>query len=165
MSSSFEIDRPYRFTAGAVGDPGQRVFYLQATSDDATVTLKVEKQQVAALCEYLAGILADLPPATTEQVGSLELVEPAVEEWAIGGLAVAYEQDDDCILLVAEELVEVDDDGDPVAVPATARFYLGRPQVAAFIEHGIDLVRAGRPSCRYCMRPMDPTGHICPRLN
>jgi len=165
MSSSFEIDRPTRFIAGAVGEPGQRVFYLQAQSDAATVTLKVEKQQVAALCEYLAGILADLPPATTEQVGSLHLLEPAIAEWAIGGLAVAYEQADDCILLVAEELVEVDDDGDPLAIPATARFTLARPQVAAFIELGLDLVRAGRPTCRYCLRPMDPAGHVCPRLN
>jgi hypothetical protein len=30
VSASFEFDGPDHFTAGAMGPPGQRVFYLQA---------------------------------------------------------------------------------------------------------------------------------------
>jgi hypothetical protein len=30
MSDSFELDAPDTFTVGAVGPPGERVFYLQA---------------------------------------------------------------------------------------------------------------------------------------
>ena len=30
MNPSFELPRPQRFTAGTVGEPGRRVFFLQA---------------------------------------------------------------------------------------------------------------------------------------
>lgn len=61
---SFEIDAPDHFTAGAVGPPGQRVFYLQSREAGRVLTLKVEKEHVRALAEYLAGLLARLkrPP-------------------------------------------------------------------------------------------------------
>ena len=36
------------FTAGTVGPPGQRVFYLQAGAAAQLVTLRCEKQQVGA---------------------------------------------------------------------------------------------------------------------
>ena len=61
MSASFQLDGPDHFTAGAVGAPGQRVFYLQAREAGTLVTLKCEKEQVAALGEYLGGLLARLP--------------------------------------------------------------------------------------------------------
>ena len=60
-NASFEIDTPFVFTAGTVGEPGHRVFYVQAQGDGQVVTLKLEKQQVGALAEYLSGLLADLP--------------------------------------------------------------------------------------------------------
>ena len=110
MSSSFDFPDPDLFTAGAVGEPGHRVFFLQARQGGAVASLQLEKQQVAALGEYLAGILADLPDA--EDVPEhADLLEPAIEEWVVRHLAVAYEEADDRILLVAEELgVESVDD-------------------------------------------------------
>src|SRR5262245_21802702 len=104
MSEPFEFDAPDHVRAGAVGQPGERVFYLQARQDGRILSLRLEKQQVAALCEYLAGILNDLPAVTEDVPGRVELLEPAVSEWVVGALAVAYEEADDRILLVAEEL-------------------------------------------------------------
>ena len=51
MSQSFDFDAPDHFTAGAVGQPGQRVFYLQARQARELVSLKSEKEQVRALAE------------------------------------------------------------------------------------------------------------------
>ena len=68
-------------------------------------------------------------------------------------------------MIVAEEAPDPDDfadeafDEDFGFESATARFRLSRAQVAAFIAVGNDLVRAGRPACRLCGRPMDPGGH------
>ncbi|MCC5953788.1 MAG: DUF3090 domain-containing protein [Acidimicrobiia bacterium] len=170
MTASFDLPDPVRFTTGTVGPPGQRVFYLQAADPLQVVTLKLEKQQVAALCDYLAGILADLPEVTEPPPTAMDLSEPVVAEWAVGTLAVAYEQANDRIVLVAEELVETisdDETGEeiPVDIPATARFLLTRSQVAAFIERGNERVTAGRRTCHLCGRPIDPEGHMCPRLN
>lgn len=172
MSPSFELDSPGRFAAGALGPPGARVFYLQGEQDGALVSLKLEKQQVAALCDYLAGILADLPTVEADPPERATLAEPVVPEWVVGSLAVGYEQADERIVLVAEELVEVPEDADPVvaaaaavADPATARFHLRLGQVAAFIEHARTVVESGRATCPLCLAPMDPAGHVCPRLN
>ena len=73
-------------------------------------------------------------------------------------------------MIVAEEMPDIDDEDDDFIEdfdfdPATARIRITRAQVAAFIAVGNDIVRAGRPACRLCGRPMDPGGHPCPRLN
>ncbi len=54
MGTSFDLPEPDRFTAGTVGPPGQRVFFLQASAEGHVVTLRLEKAQVAALAVYLA---------------------------------------------------------------------------------------------------------------
>ena len=54
--ASFDVADPMVFTAGTVGPPGKRVFYIQAQGDGVVVTLKCEKQQVGALADYLAGL-------------------------------------------------------------------------------------------------------------
>ena len=170
MSTSFEFLEPDHFTAGAIGEPGRRIFYVQARQAEHVVTLRLEKQQVAALGEYLAGILADLPDAEPLPV-SPALIEPVVAEWVVGSLAVAYEEADDRILLVAEEFVPVEDEDDDAALLAddldvsTARFRLTRAQVQAMVAHAHNVVNAGRAICQICGRPMDPAGHLCPRNN
>ena len=60
MSASFDFEAPDHFTTGTVGPSGQRVFYLQAREARRIVTLKVEKEQIRALAEYLSGFLARL---------------------------------------------------------------------------------------------------------
>ena len=105
----------------------------------------------------------------------MALIEPVLAEWVVGSLAVAYEETDRRVLLVAEELVvrPEDEDDDPVELvdpvdaiePATARFHLTRDQAVAFIRRTTELVAAGRPPCPLCGRPIDPEGHACPKLN
>lgn len=180
MSESYDFSRPDVIVPGASGRPGARTFFLQAVEGGRTCSFKVEKQQVAALCDYLEGILADLPPLAVDQIVATPCaVEPLGLLWAVGRLAVAYEEADDRIVIVAEELFELDEDDfdpdldydDPEVLaaagidPSSARFAMSRAQVAAFIAVGNDLVRAGRPQCRLCGKPIDPEGHACPRLN
>lgn len=152
-------DEPLAFTAGALGPPGQRVFYLQAQYDDETTAVKLEKQQVLALAEYLSGLLNDLPPPA-EVPDAPALVEPVEAEWTVGTIGVAYDNDRDRIVIVAEELV--DDDDDPGEV---LRVAVTRSQVRALIERAEDLMLGGRPPCRLCGAPLDPAGHACPRAN
>lgn len=164
MSLSFEFSDPDLFTAGAVGPPGERVFYLQAREAGHLASLKLEKQQVAALADYLADQLADAPDVGPLPPLDLDLVEPAVPEWIVGPLGIAYDDDVDRFILVAEELVD-EDDAEQGIQPATARFRLRREQVAAFVAHARSLVAAGRPPCILCGQPVDPAGHACPRYN
>lgn len=160
MSSSFEIPEVDLLTTGAVGPPGHRVFYLQARNATQVVSLRLEKTQVAALVAYLAGMLAEMPPAGEVSGAGMELVEPVVAEWVVGSLGVSYDEDTDRFLIVAEELVEEgDEDG------ARARITATREQVAALSLRGAEVVAAGRPPCPLCGQPLDPEGHVCVRLN
>ena len=162
--STFDLRDPDRFTAGAVGEPGARVFFLQAVEGTQVVSLRLEKQQVGALGQYLQGVLNDLPVVpVTERPSDMELVEPVVAEWVVGTLGVAYDTEADRIVLQADELVDEDEEGDEDG--GLARFHLTRAQVVAFCEHAESLVAAGRPPCPICGQPMDPAGHVCPRSN
>lgn len=164
MSLSFEFTEPDLFTTGAVGPPGERVFFLQAREGRQVASLKLEKQQVAALADYLAEQLADTPDHAVHGTSDLSLVEPAVPEWIVGPLGIAYDDDVDRFILVAEELVDAEE-AERGIEPATARFRLRRDQVEAFVEHARHVVEAGRPPCILCGQPVDPSGHACPRNN
>lgn len=162
MSTSFRFDEPQVFTAGAVGEPGARTFYLQAAEAGQVVSLKCEKQQVGALAEYLATLLGDLPPIeTTLDPGLLDLATPVLAEWTAGSMGVAYDEDDRRFVIVIDELVADDE----TETPGVARFRITAEQVAAFVPHAERLVGSGRPPCPLCGRPMNPDGHACPRSN
>ena len=47
MPDPIELDSIDALGAGAVGEPGQRAFYIQARSESAQLTVLVEKEQVA----------------------------------------------------------------------------------------------------------------------
>lgn len=162
MSGSFELNGPEVFTVGTVGDPGQRVFFLQVREGEVCVSLKCEKEQVRALAEYLDALLDDLEPSLEDAAAlSFEVSEPVIAEWVVGSIGVAYDEPTNSIVVVFEELVdeEAGEEG------ATTKVRLRRPQVAGFVERGRSLVAAGRPACRLCGFPMDPDGHPCPRYN
>jgi uncharacterized repeat protein (TIGR03847 family) len=163
---SFDLEEPDHFTTGAVGPKGQRVFYLQAREAGTVVTLKVEKQQVGALADYLEQLLEDLPSEGRPPARPApELVAPVDAQWPVGGLGVAYDERLDRIVLIAEELVPDADDDDDDEVPAVARFHLRRDQVVAFIPHARALVAAGRAPCPYCGYPLDPVTNFCACVN
>jgi uncharacterized repeat protein (TIGR03847 family) len=147
-----------RFTVGAVGPVGKRVFLLQCQSGAVTLTVKVEKQQVAVLAEYLVRLLGDLPRADNVPE-DMELDDDPDPQWVVGTLGVSYDDENDRIVLVAEELVEDGEDGD------VARCAVTRAQAAAFAIRATGLVEAGRPPCPMCGLPLDPAGHECPRTN
>lgn len=166
MSESFEFNELERFTAGAVGEPGARVFYFQAMQAGYLVTLKCEKQQVGALADYLERLLDNLEDRHLGHLPEdLDLVEPVVPEWICGSIGVGYDEEDDKLVIVVEELVAEDD---PNPEPGTARFSLSREQVNAYLNRARAQVAGGRPPCRLCNRPLDPDGWVCrgcPRTN
>jgi len=174
MSDSFEFRKVTHFTAGAIGEPGERVFYLQIGDDSSTVTVKLEKQQVRALAQFLKGVLDDLP-STAEPATPTPLISPTVPEWTVGQIAVGVDEADAEVVLVIGELVVEDEDDDPDLEDdilmvdedegAKVRAHIGVDHAASFIVASDELMTRGRPPCRLCGQPMDPTGHACPRLN
>ena len=164
-SPSFEMDGVTRFTTGTVGPKGQRTFYIQVSDIDETVSLKLEKQQVLALAEYLETMMTDLPaPQSAELPVDLELAEPVISEWVVASMGIAYSEAAERIVLWAEELVydEVDDEQ---INPATARFQVSVAQAKAFIGRAMQIVGDGRPPCPYCNTPLNDDAGWCPCVN
>ncbi len=166
-----EFRSPDHFATGAIGPPGQRVFYLQAGDHGDLVAVKMEKQQVQALAQFLQTVLDDLP----DPIGALpsaDLIEPVQPDFVIGQIAVGVDEADGQIVLVLEELTDESEDGpvevDPLGLEsmgATARLHISSAQARAFVDQAESLMNKGRPPCPLCGQPEDPAGHACPRLN
>jgi uncharacterized repeat protein (TIGR03847 family) len=160
-----ELDPVDRITAGAIGDPGERVFYLQGRRAEQLVTLLVEKQQVELLATSLVEILARTGKETGEgpPEEEMDLEEPVLPEWRAGRLSIGYDEARDLVLLEAEEVAEEEEEA--VEEPGKVRFWASREQALALARHGAAVAAAGRPRCELCGNPMDPEGHVCPALN
>ncbi len=167
MTAFFEFEEVDAFTAGTIGRPGERVFYLQARAGRQRLAVRCEKQQVAAIVQYLRRVLVDLPPAEDRPMGgALELATPVDEVFVLGPIGLGYDRSNDRIVVQLEELVPTDDDGEPIADDhGQMRIYVSRSQASAFCEHADEIVAAGRPNCQWCTLPIDPDGHACPRMN
>ena len=161
MTDSYSFEDVEFFTVGTLGPRGQRVFFLQGRADGELVSLKLEKQQVAALADYLDQVLEDLPDGAVDTTPTdLTLREPVVPAWTIGALGVAYAPDDDRLIVMAEELLSNPDEGeDHIDEPSHARFSLRREQVMGLIHRARDVVAAGRAPCPYCGQPLQPRNH------
>lgn len=159
MAESFDLPSVDGVTFGTVGQPGQRVFYVQAWAGQTIMTLKAEKQQVASLAAALQQLLADLPPEATP-VSAPALRMPVEPEWAIGGIGLStIDEATQRVTLLFEQLVAEDETG------ATARLGVTVAQMVALVTRGEELVAGGRPNCELCGNPMDPDGHACPKTN
>ncbi len=166
----YELNPVKSITTGFIGQPGKRVFYLQAHGSDEVVTLIVEKQQVEALAAGVEQFLGelhekfpDLPEAAADfSPVEMKLSVPVDPAFRVGQLGLGYDQDRDLLVLVAQEVVPEGRDPDEAN---TARFYATRSQMRALGAYGQVLVKQGRPTCGNCGQPIDPEGHFCPRSN
>ncbi len=159
---------PDVFTCGAAGEPGHRVFYFQAVDGDTRVEVKCEKQQAVALAEHLTRLLGDLPepPGGDDESIPTDALEPLEMVFVVGSISIGVDRARERIVAMLEELVVDPDDPDVVEpAPSKLMVHLTRAQVLGFARQAERLAAASRPRCRLCELPMDPLGHVCPRLN
>jgi uncharacterized repeat protein (TIGR03847 family) len=161
---NFEFTEPDIVTVGTVGTPGRRVFLLQVQAGTTVVTLKLEKQQVAALSAALVERLEDLP-TTGDLPTDLEIQQPVEVEWVVGAMGLGYLDALDRIVLDAFEAVAVDEVVNPTEPHGRFRALLTREQGRALAIRALMLVESGRPPCPWCGNPLDPAGHTCPKKN
>jgi uncharacterized repeat protein (TIGR03847 family) len=182
----FEYDPPERFVAGTVGEPGQRTFYLQARGGSRSTTVALEKQQVAVLAERMDQLLdevlrrsggtAAVPAVAPAELDDLDpLDQPILEDFRVGTMALAWDAGADRMVVEAQALTDEPEEGDdeqpPIPNDDTAdgpdllRVRISGAVARVFVKRAMTLVAAGRPPCPLCGLPLDPQGHVCPRLN
>lgn len=167
MASQIDFNPATYITIGTVGVPGQRTFYLQGGRGSQYISLVIEKEQAALLAGSLESFLEELEnehPAgtheTTENIWTdMRLREPVEELFRVGNMGMGYNDEGDQIVLIAYELVDEEEE------PNVVSFWVTREQVQALIKQANDTVKAGRPICGNCGRPIDADGHFCPNRN
>ena len=167
MGESVELDAVEFITAGAVGEPGQRVFYVQADAPDRRVTLLAEKTQVRSLAQLAQELLARAGVTVTPDdldEAAQRLREPVEPLWRAGSMSLGMDDEGERFLLEVEQLPDTLEEGEE---PGEARFWMNREQLVALAAYAAFAVEAGaRESCQLCGRPIDPNeGHVCPATN
>lgn len=154
-----------RVTVGALGEPGQRTFFLQARHGATLVSLLTEKEQMTSLAQGVTELLTRLGERTdapTEVTAyELTLEQPVEPLFRIGQLGLGYDQESELLVIVAYAIPEQEEQETIDVV----RFWATRDQMRALARHVNELAAAGRPICVLCGRPIDPEGHFCPRRN
>ena len=108
----YSYDPPERFVAGTVGQPGQRTFYLQATSAGRVTSVVLEKFQVSLLAERLDELLDEVlrrtgghstvpaaAPTGLADDGPLDL--PLTEDFRVGAIALAWDGEEERVVIEA----------------------------------------------------------------
>lgn len=184
MGFYFDFESADAFAAGAIGNPGERVFYLQVRAEGRTVSMKCEKEQVAELTRFLRGMLADLPEGgETHPSQFATLQNPVEQDFVVGSIGLGVDRSNARMVLQFEELVFIDDtvdtgdagdldddlvgfdDDDNDQPTAVVRVLLTAGQARAFCDVAESVVRSGRATCPLCGQPKDPARHACPRMN
>jgi uncharacterized repeat protein (TIGR03847 family) len=173
-------DMPDRFVAGAVGQPGERAFFLQARDGRRVTSVGLEKFQVTLLAERLGELLDEVlrrsggavsvPAVAPADLSDEEpLDQPVEEEFRVGTMALAWDPDDERVIIEAQEVTEDDAEEAEIGVDepviAVLRVRITAGQARAFAERALRVVAAGRPPCPLCGLPLDAAGHVCPRQN
>ena len=163
---------------GAVGEPGKRVFYLQARRGHRLITVVCEKEHVVALAlaaqrmllalvdaDSDAGAVAEPDPATM----SVGLEYPLEPVFRVGRMNLGYDEISKRVAIIAYESLEAPAEtsgtGGDESTPSVVRFWVTLAQMRAFSIRGQEVVAAGRQTCAMCGQPIDPEGHFCPRRN
>ena len=163
----YELDPVDAISVAAVGEPGQRRFYLLASGSGRTMTLGCEKAQIQALIVRLHQMLeAQKIEAPEEAPAATDAAAPGDPEWQIGEMGLGYHEARRMFVLVASQVAAGEGTEDPPAGDApSVRFWLSHDQVIAFSKQAESVLSAGRPLCPRCGLPMDPAGHPCPVMN
>lgn len=177
MARAIHVFRtPDRFVAGTVGEPGDRVFYLQAVHESRIVSVLLEKQQVQILADRM-GLLLDevhrrfgtVVPEESD-VDISPLVMPVDAEFRVGTMGLGWDSDAESVVveLLAvtdtelDESVVLDDTEDG---PDAVRVFLTPVQAREFAARSELVISAGRAPCPLCGEPIGTDGHVCIRTN
>jgi uncharacterized repeat protein (TIGR03847 family) len=179
----FNHEDATRFIVGTVGVPGERAFFVQASSVAGTTTVAVEKSQVAALAERLHELITEVRrnklasldeldlPATTDN-DNLEF--PLDEEFRAGVMGISWDPQTQRVAIEIQSIADgeftelISDDEELAGVedpPDLLRLTLRLNQVKGFCNRAENVLQAGRSVCPFCGLPIDTTGHLCPRAN
>jgi len=168
--TEIDVDPCDHITGDAIGQPGQRVFYLQAFQAEKTYTVIIEKTQLQSLAVGVEQFLVEvarqnpgLEEAPADFIEEQMRIHPPVDPaFRVGEIGLGYDQARDRVVLFVRELQGEDAEPESGSV---IRFWCTRTQIHKLARWGAEIASRGRPTCPQCGQPMEPEGHFCPKKN
>src|SRR5437764_2474745 len=99
----YELDPVDGIAVAAVGEPGQRRFFLLAAGKGRTLTLACEKSQLQALIARLHQMIEAQGIELASRSGAPGALEPGEPEWQVGELGLGYHEERKMFVLVASQ--------------------------------------------------------------
>ncbi|CAB5239759.1 unannotated protein [freshwater metagenome] len=174
----YDYENVERFVSGTVGQPGERVFFLQARDGSRVTSVVVEKSQVAALATRTKIMLREIKKSDPSirwrlsETDNFPLEQPIFEEFRVGVISIAWDVSAQRIVYELREASSSDSDNDEEILFTSEdlssdvlRVHLTPSQAQSFVKRSESLISAGRLPCPFCAIPIDPQGHLCPRAN
>ena len=170
MAEEIDLQPVTHITTDAIGEPGKRIFYIQAWQGQRTLTVIVEKIQIQSLAVGLEQFLAEiqqrfpeLNEASSDYIEDKMRIHPPIDPiFRVGELGLGYDAEEDLVVLVTRELLGEEQDAEDARV---VRLWCSRSQIRAMCHWGMEVASRGRPICPQCGEAMDPAGHFCPKKN
>ncbi len=167
-----DINPVIKITVDAIGQPGERVFYLQGKGQDQEITLLVEKFQIQTLALAIENLMSELREKISDMAEASPnyredemVLEPPLDPlFRVGELSLGYDPDQDMLILIAKE-VPVDITNSEKDELSEVRFWCTRSQLWALARWGIELASRGRPVWPSTGEPILPPGEFSPKNN
>ena len=163
-----------RFIVSAIGQPGEREFFLQIKSPEGINTIALEKEQVRALSEQIdklivevrrAGLVSKVESSVPAKIDKDPIEFPIDKDFQLGVANLSWKVSHIELTLQAissDDLILLDDfeEGpDLIIAKIPIEFAKG------FCLRANELINQGRPACPFCGLPINLSGHLCPRAN
>ncbi len=158
--NEIELETVDSLGAGAVGDPGDREFFLQARTESAQLTVLVEKEQVALLATeavaFLDRIAEDYPEdaldASEPVVRQAGLREPTVPLFRARLIGLGFDPERQLVLIELRERSS-DDEEESEALTSEAEAPTADPADADTVVDPTDEDAEGYVARIYATRP------------
>jgi uncharacterized repeat protein (TIGR03847 family) len=145
--------------AESFGEPGQRTFRLLVGTVQGSVSLWLEKEQLAMLGSAIGDLLRRIPKGQGRKPESDALDSFSGDlEVRVGSLAVGYDESQSGFTVEATDFVT------PLTLTSIS-FLANRKQFSELGDEIERIVVAGRPRCPLCGRPISGGAHFCPESN
>jgi uncharacterized repeat protein (TIGR03847 family) len=163
-----------RFIVSAIGQPGEREFFLQIKSAEGVNTIALEKEQVRALSDQLQNLLTEIRRSgmidksealVQAQIDNDPLELPIESDFELGIANIAWRDKSIEITFQAisgDDVLILDDlDNGPDLIVANISIEIAK----GFCIRANELIKSGRADCPFCGLPINISGHLCPRAN
>ena len=158
--TKYEFTNVTSLTADAIGEPGNRTFRILATSRSSSAIVRVEKAALFQLALATKQLQASLPATkclSSSPPSGLEAPPLTKLDITPDKIVFGYSESTGCFTI---EVSEAQD-----RHSTTLKAWVGQDLMEAFTIQAMQVCYAGRPLCRLCGGPMEPSGHRCPMVN